>query len=53
MILSIPKETREKIEQLAERYDALPEWKKGRLEYSMGPKNDKPRPPGRAEKIET
>ena len=45
MILSIPKETLEKIRQLAERYDALPEWKKGRLEYSMGPKNDKPRPP--------
>ena len=45
MILSILKETREKIRQLAERYDALPDWKKGRLEYSMGSKNDKPRPP--------
>ena len=45
MILSVPKETREKIRQLAEMYDALPDRKKGRLEYSMGPKNDKPRPP--------
>ena len=45
MILPIPKETREKIRQLAERYDAQPDWKKGRLEYSMGSKNVKPRPP--------
>ena len=45
MILSVPKEIREKIKQLAERYDALPDWKKGRLEYSMGSKNDRPRPP--------
>ena len=45
MILSIPKEIREKLDQLAKLYAALPEWKKGRLEYSMGPKNDEPRPP--------
>ena len=45
MILLAPKEIREKIRQLAERYDALPDWKKGRLEYSMGAKNDEPRPP--------
>ena len=45
MILSIPKETREKIKQLAERYDALPEWKKGVLAYQMCSKNDRPRPP--------
>ena len=45
MILSIPKETREKIRQLAERYDELPDWKKGVLAYQMKPKNDKPRPP--------
>ena len=45
MILSMPKETREKIRQLAERYDAMPDWKKGVLEYSMGSKNDKPRSP--------
>jgi len=43
--VSIPKETREKLEQLAKLYEALPEWKKGRLEYTMGPKNDEPRPP--------
>jgi hypothetical protein len=45
MTVSIPKETREKIEQLANLYEALPEWKKGRLGYTMGPKNDEPRPP--------
>ena len=45
MILSVPKELREKIRKLAERYDALPDWKKGVLEYSMGTKNDEPRPP--------
>ena len=45
MIIPIPKELREKIRKLAERYDAQPEWKKGRLDYSMGPKNDEPRPP--------
>jgi hypothetical protein len=45
MTVSIPKEIREKIEQLAKLYEALPEWKKGRLEYLMGPKNDEPRPP--------
>jgi hypothetical protein len=45
MILSIPKEIREKLAELAELYDDLPEWKKGRLEYAMGPKNDEPRPP--------
>ena len=45
MTVSILKETREKLEQLAELYEALPEWKKGRLEYTMGPKNDEPRPP--------
>jgi hypothetical protein len=44
MILSTPKETREKLEQLAKLYEALPDWKKGRLEYTMGPKNDEPRP---------
>jgi hypothetical protein len=43
--VSIPKEIREKIEQLAKLYEALPDWKKGRLEYAMGPKNDEPRPP--------
>jgi hypothetical protein len=43
-IVSIPKEIREKLEQLAKLYEALPEWKKGRLEYTMGPKNDEPRP---------
>jgi hypothetical protein len=43
--VSIPKETREKLEQLAKLYEALPEWKKGRLEYLMGSKNDKARPP--------
>jgi len=42
--VSIPKETREKLEQLAKLYEALPERKKGRLEYTMGPKNDQPRP---------
>jgi hypothetical protein len=44
MILSIPKEICEKLEQLARLYEALPDWKKGRLEYTMGPKNDEPRP---------
>jgi hypothetical protein len=44
MILSIPQETREKIERLAELCEALPDWKKGRLDYLMGPKNDEPRP---------
>jgi hypothetical protein len=44
-IVSIPKEIREKLDQLAKLYEALPEWKKGRLEYTMGPKNDEPRPP--------
>ena len=44
MILSVPKELREKIRKLAERYDALPDWKKGVLEYQMCSKNDKPRP---------
>jgi len=44
MILSAPKEIREKLERLAKLYEALPEWKKGRLEYAMGPKNDEPRP---------
>jgi hypothetical protein len=43
--LSIHKEIREKLEQLAKLYEALPDWKKGRLEYTMGPKNDDPRPP--------
>ena len=42
--IEIPKEIREKIDQLAKLYDALPDWKKGRLEYTMVPKNDKPRP---------
>jgi hypothetical protein len=45
MILSIPKEIREKLERLAKLYEALPDWKKGRLEYTTGPKNDEPRPP--------
>jgi len=45
MILSIPKEIREKLEQLAKLYEALPDWKKGRLEYLMGSKNESPRPP--------
>ena len=44
-IISVPVELREKIRKLAERYDALPEWKKGVLKYQMGPKNDEPRPP--------
>jgi len=43
-IAEIPKETREKLDQLAKIYEALPDWKKGRLEYTMGPKNDEPRP---------
>jgi hypothetical protein len=43
--VSIPKEIREKLEQLAKPYEALPDWKKGRLEYTMGSKNDEPRPP--------
>jgi hypothetical protein len=42
--VSIPKEIREKLEQLAELYEALPDWQKGRLEYTMWPKNDEPRP---------
>jgi hypothetical protein len=45
MTLSIPKEIREKLDQLAKLYDDLPDWRKGRLEYLMGPKNDEPRPP--------
>jgi hypothetical protein len=45
MIASIYKEIREKLERLAKLYEALPDWKKGRLEYLMGPKNDDPRPP--------
>jgi len=43
--IGIPKEIREKLEQLTKLYDALPNWKKGRLEYTMGSKNDEPRPP--------
>ena len=43
--IKIPKETREKLDQLAKLYEALPDWKKGRLEYTMVPKNDEPRPP--------
>jgi hypothetical protein len=43
--VSIPKEILKKLEQLAKLYEALPEWKKGRLEYAMGAKNDEPRTP--------